>query len=86
MRTICLINNHNYGCYLKDCIESVFSQTVPFDEIILVDDGSTDDSLKILEGYRNFNPRFRIILKKNEGQMSCFNAVLEFIDDESQVF
>ena len=86
MRTICLINNHNYGRYLKDCIDSVFSQTVPFDEVILVDDGSTDDSLKILEGYRNFNPRFRIIFKKNEGQMSCFNAVHEFIDDESQVF
>lgn len=86
MHTVCLINNYNYSQYLKDCIESVFSQTVPFDEVIFVDDGSTDNSLQLLEPFQILHPHFRVVAKKNEGQMSCFNAVKDLIDEQSQVF
>ena len=86
MHTVCLINNYNYSQYLQDCVESVFSQTVPFDEVILVDDGSTDNSLQLLEPFKILHPHFRVIAKKNEGQMSCFNVVIDLINERSQVF
>jgi len=49
--TSILINNYNNGRYLAACLDSALRQTVPADEIIVYDDGSTDDSLAILRGY-----------------------------------
>jgi glycosyltransferase involved in cell wall biosynthesis len=49
--TSVLINNYNNGPYLEACIDSVLRQTVPPDEIIVYDDGSTDGSLSLLRGY-----------------------------------
>ncbi len=72
MKISCIINNYNYGKYLGDAIESALFQTRPFDEIIVVDDGSTDDSRNVLRGYES-NSLIRIILKENAGQLSAFN-------------
>ena len=46
-----IIANYNNGRFLTQCLESVFSQTLLPQEIIVVDDASTDDSLVILEPY-----------------------------------
>jgi glycosyltransferase involved in cell wall biosynthesis len=46
-----LIANRNYGRFLKECVDSVLNQTRSAHEIILVDDGSTDDSAAIAAGY-----------------------------------
>lgn len=46
-----LIPNYNYGRYLSHCIESALAQTHPDVEIIVYNDGSTDNSLEILQGY-----------------------------------
>ena len=74
MRTTCLINNYNYRQYLLDALDSALRQTVPFDELILVDDGSTDGSVDaVLAAYAN-EPKLQVIAKENEGQLSCFNA------------
>jgi glycosyltransferase involved in cell wall biosynthesis len=56
--TSVLINNYNNGPYIADCVESVLSQTIPADEVIVYDDGSTDDSLSIL---RSFGPRITLM-------------------------
>jgi glycosyltransferase involved in cell wall biosynthesis len=53
-----LINNYNNGPYLKECVESALAQTQPADEVIVYDDGSTDDSLAIL---RSFKKRITLI-------------------------
>jgi hypothetical protein len=42
MKFSVLINNHNYGPYLRECVESVLAQTRPPDEVIVVDNGSDD--------------------------------------------
>ena len=74
MKTSCLINNFNYGRYVTQAVESALSQTEPFDEIIVVDDGSTDDSLEVLACHYANHPRVRVISKANQGQLSCFNV------------
>lgn len=53
-----LVNNFNNGPWLRACIESVLNQTHQADEIIVYDDGSTDDSLDTL---RSFGNRIRLI-------------------------
>lgn len=68
-----LINNFNYGKYLRPCIDSVLSQVYPDFEVIVVDDGSTDDSREILASY---GERILTVLKENGGQASSFNAGL----------
>lgn len=60
---------YNSSQYLKECIESVLSQTEKDYEIILVDDGSTDGSSDICDEYAKNNTNIRVIHKKNEGLM-----------------
>jgi glycosyltransferase involved in cell wall biosynthesis len=50
-RTSVLINNYNNGPFLRHCLESVLSQIPAADEVIVYDDGSTDDSLHILQEF-----------------------------------
>lgn len=49
--TSVLINNYNNARYIGACVDSVLHQTVPPDEVIVYDDGSTDESLTILRAY-----------------------------------
>ena len=48
MKISVIINNFNYAAYISECIGSVGSQTRAADEIIIVNDGSTDNSVKIM--------------------------------------
>ncbi len=73
MRTTCLVNNYNYRPYVGEAVDSALAQTVPFDEIIVVDDGSTDDSVLFLRREYAAEPRVKIVAKQNEGQLSAFN-------------
>jgi Glycosyl transferase family 2 len=69
-----VIDNYNYGRYLPDAIESACAQTHGKVRVIVVDDGSTDESRELLRGYGD---RVEIVLKENGGQASAFNAGLE---------
>jgi glycosyltransferase involved in cell wall biosynthesis len=66
-----LINTYNYGRYLPLAINSVLNQTYENIEIIVVDDGSTDDTSQVLERYRD---RVRVIRTENGGQGHAFNV------------
>ncbi len=68
--TTVIITSFNYGHFLRVCIDSVLNQTRPADQIIIVDDGSTDASRDILAEYQN-GPE--IILRENGGQAAAFN-------------
>jgi len=68
-----LIDNYNYERYLKECIESVLAQTYTNFEIIIVDDGSSDNSKDIILEYANKDNRIKPIFKTNNGQASAFN-------------
>jgi len=69
-----LISNYNYGEYLGDAIESALRQTYDKLEVVICDDGSTDDSFRILERYRSLDRRIKVIYQANGGQSLALNA------------
>lgn len=68
---------YNTEKYLKRCIESILNQTYKNIELLLIDDGSTDNSLKICEEYALKDDRIRVFHKENGGQGSARNMGIE---------
>ena len=67
-----IINNYNYETYIGAAVESVLNQTFSDFELIVVDDGSTDNSRAIIASFQD--NRIQIVLKANGGQASALNA------------
>ena len=68
---------YNVGPYLRDCLNSVLSQTYSDWEAICVDDGSTDGSSQILDEYASKDPRFKIMHQHNAGVGPARNKGLD---------
>jgi len=66
-----IINNCNYGRFVDQAIESALEQTYSPTEVLVVDDGSTDDSRQVIA---RFDGSVTAIFKPNGGQASSFNA------------
>jgi glycosyltransferase involved in cell wall biosynthesis len=66
----------NYGRFLPECLDSCLSQTVVVDEIVVVNDGSTDDTAQVLEAYATRHARIRVIHQPNGGICSATNTAL----------
>lgn len=62
-----LVPIYNSELYLKSCVDSILNQTYKNLEIILVDDGSTDNSLKICNFYLSVDNRIKVFHKSNQG-------------------
>jgi glycosyltransferase involved in cell wall biosynthesis len=76
-----LIDTFNHERFIEQAIASVLEQDAlePADEILVVDDGSTDRTPEIV---RRFAPRVRLLRKSNGGQASAFNAGLPQLKGE----
>lgn len=61
-----IIPIYNEEKYLEQCLSSVCNQTLREIEIICIDDGSTDDSLKILERFKKQDSRFKLLKQRNQ--------------------
>lgn len=68
---------YNVAAYLSRCVESIRAQSYENLEILLVDDGSNDDSGRICEEYAEKDARIRVIHKENGGLSSARNAGLD---------
>jgi len=72
-----IVPNYNNGRYLDAFIGSVTNSTVEPAELIIVDDGSTDNSLEILARHKHLPYLKIIVFKKNKGLTAALNAALE---------
>jgi glycosyltransferase involved in cell wall biosynthesis len=86
MRSSCLISCYNYRNYVGEAVHSALEQTLPFDRIVVVDDGSTDGSANWLAQEFGHLPHVKIIRKQNGGQLSCFHAGLPELDGDAVFF
>lgn len=88
-----IIPVYNVELYLRTCLDSVINQTFKNIEIILINDGSTDDSLSICKQYEEKDKRIKLINKKNggvssarnEGLKICTGKYVTFIDSDDYV-
>lgn len=86
-----IVNNHNYGRFVGAAVDSALAQSHSRVRVIVVDDGSTDDSPEVLSSY---GERIELIFKDNGGQASALNAgfarskgdVVIFLDADDVLF
>lgn len=84
---------YNSGKFLERCLDSILKQNYPYIEVLVVDDGSTDNSRSIIEFFLSQDPRVKAIYKQNGGQSSARNAALNiasgdfitFVDSDDSV-
>lgn len=73
---------YNTAEYLPECLDCFLSQTYQNFEVILVDDGSPDNSGKICDEYAKKDGRFRVIHQKNQGVSAARNAGLDVAEGD----
>ena len=76
MRLSIIVPVYNTAPYLKECFDSLLSQTLPEIEFIIVNDGSTDNSLHIIRQYAQQYPQFKVIDQSNQGYSGARNTAL----------
>lgn len=81
--TSVIVNNYNYGAFLGAAIDSALAVDYPSCEVIVVDDGSTDNSRDVIAGYGS---RIHTVLKENGGQASAYTAGFEASRGEVVIF
>ena len=86
MNITVIINSYNYAHYIGQTLDSVLAQTLPAAEIIVVDDGSTDNSRQIIQAYVDRHPQIKFIEKSNGGQLSTFNAASQHVSGDLVFF
>ena len=77
-----IIPVYNVAAYLPECMESILRQDHEDLEIILIDDGSTDESGMICDRYAARDSRIRVIHQKNGGAAAAKNAGLRIATGE----
>jgi len=80
-----VINNYNYEQFLPQAIDSALQQTYPAVEVVVVDDGSTDNSRSVIEGYGDrvraiFQPNGKQAAALNTGFAACQGKIVLFLD------
>jgi len=76
-----ILSNYNMADYVGVAINSCFLQTTPPEKILVIDDGSTDNSYKKLEKWSQFS-QFKLFQKENGGKARALNELLPHIETE----
>ena len=82
MKVSIIVPVYNAEKYLEKALNSLVSQTLPDIEIICVNDGSTDNSLEILERFSNLDERIVVVTQPNSGQSVARNLGLKLAKGE----
>jgi Glycosyl transferase family 2 len=80
----CVITTFNYSGYVVEAIDSVLDQDYPPEllDLVVVDDGSTDDTADVLAERYGSEPRVRLIQQENQGSAGAMNTALEAVSGE----
>jgi len=81
-----LVANYNYGRFLGQALESVLNQTCQKFEIVVCDDGSTDESRDILTVYARKYGQLKVLFQDNQGQSEAILAAFRASCGRSFVF
>ncbi len=82
-----VVANYNHAHYLPQCLDAIFAQERPADEVIVIDDGSTDSSVEVIERYREAQPALRLVRHMpNQGVIAVMNRGLAEARSEFVVF
>ena len=79
MRFSIIVPVYNVAKYLQECVDSILKQSYQDYELILVDDGSTDDSASICDEYAARDSRVQVIHKENGGLVSARKAAAKYV-------
>lgn len=77
-----IIPVYNAEHRLRACLSSVLDQTHPPEEVICVDDGSSDGSAQVLRRFTEADPRLRVITQENRGASAARNAAFDVASGE----
>lgn len=77
------MTNHDYGRFVAQAVQSALDQTWPHVEVVVVDDGSTDDSVEVL---RRFGDRIVLVTQPNGGQGAAVNTAFAHASGDLVVF
>ena len=77
-----IIPVYNVEEYIEECLESILAQTYKDIELLVVDDGSTDNSLGLIRGYENKFKKIRIFTQQNKGVSEARNLALNYASGE----
>jgi glycosyltransferase involved in cell wall biosynthesis len=72
MKFTVIISNYNYARFIAEAVDSALAQTFPVHEIIVVDDGSTDDSPAVLREKFGGEARVKVVAQENRGQIAAW--------------
>lgn len=81
-----IIPVYNVEKYINECVDSIIQQSYYNLEILLIDDGSTDNSLKILKQYSHKDTRIKILTQKNKGAAIARNFGLSIATGKYVIF
>lgn len=77
-----LLPVYNAGPYLKETLDSLLTQTRPADQIVIINDGSTDQSLELLQQYQRKEQRIQLISQDNAGVSAARNKGLTICEGD----
>lgn len=88
-----IIPSYNYANYIEECLDSVYTQISPDDEIIIIDDGSTDKTRQIVEAHTDGRPQVQyhhqtnagVSTARNHGLRLAMNDYVMFLDADDQI-
>ena len=77
-----IIPVYNVEEYIEECLKSILAQTYKDIELLIVDDGSTDNSLGLIREYENKFKKIRIFTQQNKGVSEARNLALNYVSGE----
>ena len=83
-----IVSCYNYESFITSCLESILAQNYPYLTIIVVDDGSKDNSTQVIQTFckRQGLSNIHLITQENKGQLGSFNTAFQAIKNEEIIF